>query len=121
MSCAQLLSCVQLFETPWTVAHQAPLSMGFPRQEYWSGLPSPFPGDLTDPGIKPASSALAGGFFTTEPPGNPVRMCAAATAKSLQSCPTLCNPIDGSPRGSSVPGILQARTLEWVAISFSNA
>ena len=45
---------------------------------------------------------------------------AAAAAKSLQSCPTLCNPIDGSPPGSSVPGILQARTLEWVAISFSN-
>ena len=46
---------------------------------------------------------------------------AAAAAKSLQSCPTLCNPIDGSPPGSSVHGILQARTLEWVAISFSNA
>ena len=46
---------------------------------------------------------------------------AAAAAKSLQSCPTLCNPIDGSPRGSPVPGILQARTLEWVAISFSSA
>ena len=46
---------------------------------------------------------------------------AAAAAKSLQSCPTLHNPTDGNPRGSSVPGILQARTLEWVAISFSNA
>ena len=46
---------------------------------------------------------------------------AAAAAKSLQSCPTLCDPIDGSPSGSNVPGILQARTLEWVAISFSNA
>ena len=46
---------------------------------------------------------------------------AAAAAKSLQSCPTLCDPIDGSPPGSLVPGILQARTLEWVAISFSNA
>ena len=46
---------------------------------------------------------------------------AAAAAKSLQSCPTLCNPVDGSPPGSSIPGILQARTLEWVAISFSNA
>ena len=45
----------------------------------------------------------------------------AATAKSLQSCPTLCDPVDGSPPGSPVPGILQARTLEWVAISFSNA
>ena len=46
---------------------------------------------------------------------------AAAAAKSLQSCPTLCNPIDGSPPGSPIPGILQARTLEWVAVSFSNA
>ena len=53
---------------PWTVAHQAPLSMGFPRQEYWSGLPLPPPRDLTDPGVEPASlvsPALAGGFFTT--------------------------------------------------------
>ena len=61
-------SCVQLFATPWTVAHQAPLSVGFSRQEYWSGLPCPSPGDLSDPGIKPAflmSPALADGFFTT--------------------------------------------------------
>ena len=50
-----------------------------------------------------------------------INMLAAATAKSLQSCPTLCDPIDGGPPGSPVPGILQARTLEWVAISFSNA
>ena len=48
-------------------------------------------------------------------------VCEHAAAKSLQSCPTLCNPIDGSPPGFSVPGILQARTLEWVAIAFSNA
>ena len=54
--------------TPWTVAHQAPLSTGFPRQEYWSGLPFPSPGDLPNPGIEP-SSALAGRFFTVEPPG----------------------------------------------------
>ena len=60
-------------------------------------------------------------FFITEPPRKPKDMHAAATAKSLQSCPTLCDPIDGSPPGSPVPGILQARTLEWVAISFSNA
>ena len=52
---------------------------------------------------------------------NDAGMSAAAAAKSLQSCPTLCNPTDGSPSGSPVPGILQARTLEWVAISFSNA
>ena len=50
-----------------------------------------------------------------------LRYAAAAAAKSLQSCPTLCDPIDGSPPGSPAPGILQARTLEWVAISFSNA
>ena len=56
------LSCIQLFETPWT--HQAPLSMGFSRQEYWSGLPFPPPGDFPDPGIEPVSPALAGGFFT---------------------------------------------------------
>ena len=52
---------------------------------------------------------------------NNLRYADAAAAKSLQSCPTLCNPIDGSPPGSTVLGILQARTLEWVAISFSNA
>ena len=50
-----------------------------------------------------------------------ITLYAVAAAKSLQSCPTLCNPIDGSPPGSPVPGILRARTLEWVAISFSNA
>jgi len=60
------------FATPWTVALQAPLSMGFPRQEYWSGLPFPPPEDLPDPGIGPASPALAGRFFSTEPPGKPM-------------------------------------------------
>ena len=99
--------------------------MGFSRQEYWSGLPFPSPGDLPNPGIKPtslASPALASGFCTTAAPGKPKEGFAAATAaKSLQLCPTLYVPIEGSPPGSSVPGILQARTLEWVAISFSNA
>ena len=59
------------FATPWTVAHQAPLSMGFPSQEYWSGLPFPSPEDLPSLGIKPVSPVLAGRFFTAEPPGNP--------------------------------------------------
>ena len=62
-----VLSHVQLFTVPWTVARQAILSMGFPRQDYWSGLPLPIPGDPPDPGTEPASSvapALAGGFFT---------------------------------------------------------
>ena len=57
------------FTIPWTVACQDPLSIGFPRQVYWSGLPIPLPGDLTGPGIEPSSPALVGGFFTTEPPG----------------------------------------------------
>ena len=60
------------FATPWTVARQALLSIGFPRQEYWSGLPFPPLGNLPNPGIEPTSSALAGGFFTTEPPGKPI-------------------------------------------------
>ena len=62
----QSISLVQLFMTLSTVARQPPLSMGFPRQEYWSGLPFPSPGDLPDSGIKPPSPALAGIFFTTE-------------------------------------------------------
>ena len=63
------LSRVRLFATPWTVAYQAPLSMGFSRQEYWSGLPFPSPGDLPDPGIEPWSPALQADALTSEPPG----------------------------------------------------
>ena len=72
---AQLISHVQLFATPWNIAHRAPLSTGLSRQEYCSGLPFPSPGDLPDPGIKPKSTAshvLEGGFFTTgKLPGKP--------------------------------------------------
>ena len=98
--------------------------MEFLKQEMWSGLLFPFPEDIPDPGVKstsPAPPALAGGFFTTgkkSHKGSPLPLIAA---KSLQLCPTLCDPIDSSPLGSPIPGILQARTLEWVAISFSNA
>ena len=60
------------FVTPWTVAHQAPLSMGFPRQEYWSGLSFSSPGDLPDPGIETVSPALASRFFIAEPSGKPL-------------------------------------------------
>ena len=69
-----MLSHVRLFATPWTVAPQTPLSMGFPRQKIWSGLPFPAPKSLPDPRIKPmspASPALAGRFFMTIPPGKP--------------------------------------------------
>ena len=67
VACAQLLSCVQLFATPWTVACQAPLSVGFPRQEYWSGLPFPSLGTLPDPGIKHRSPTLQADSLPYEP------------------------------------------------------
>ena len=70
------LSCIRLCEIPWTIAHQAPLFMEFSRQEYWSELLFPTPGDLPDPGIKLLSLvflALAGGFFTTAPPRKPIK------------------------------------------------
>ena len=152
-------------------AHQAPPSMGFSRQEYWSGVPpggalficawhfclhvcehphrnallrwliflslllllvgglhSPLIPTSICPGMAAAITSLAKGALSLlSPPGHSrhegqtVPLQVRAAAKSFQSCPTLCDPRDGSPPGSSVPGILQARTLEWVAISFSNA
>ena len=86
-----LLSCfshVQLCATPQTAAHEAPPSLGFSRQEHWSGLPFPSP-------MRGSESEVA------------------------QSCPTLSDPMDCSPPGSSVHGIFQARVLEWGAIAFS--
>ena len=69
MSLVKLLSRVRLFVIPWTVVHQASLSMGFSRQEYWSRLPFPSPGDLPDPGIEPRSPALQADALPSEPPG----------------------------------------------------
>ena len=169
-SCHTFCNPMQPHGTPWNPkgTHQVPLSMGFSRQEYWSGLPWPPPWDLPNPGIEPRYLALqedslpsepsvlvvqshptlcnpidysppgssVHGIFQArilewvaisfpEPPGKPkycsAAAAAAATVKSLQWCLTLCDPTDSSPPGSPVPGILQARTLEWVAISFSNA
>ena len=68
------LSCVQLFATPWTVAYQAPPSMGFSRQECWSGLPFPSPGDLPNPGIEPGSPALQADTLPSEPPMQETRI-----------------------------------------------
>ena len=91
------LSRVRLVTTPWTVAFQAPLSMGFSRQEYWSGLPFPLPGELPDPGIEPGSPALEANALTSEPPGKPlllrlllsrfsrVRLCAAPETAAHQA------------------------------------
>ena len=68
----KLFSRVRLFATLWTVAYQAPPSMKFSRQEYWSGLPFPSPGDLPDPGTEPGSPALEADTLTSEPPGKPL-------------------------------------------------
>ena len=87
-----VLGHVRLFVAPRTVAHQAPLSLGFFRQGHWSGLPFPSP--------------MHERKSESEVP---------------QSCPTLCDPMDCSPPGSSVHGIFQARVLEWVAIAFSKS
>ena len=96
------LSSVRLFATPWTVAYQAPPSMGLSRQDYWSGLPFPSPGDLPDPGIEPGSPTLEAAALTSEPPGKPL-VLRRVTAKGAHgeddgtplqySC--LENPMDG--------------------------
>ena len=117
-----VLSCfshVRLFATLWTVACQAPLSIGFSRQEYWSGLPCPPPGDLPNPCL--LFPELAGRFFTLRHLGSPVNITCKIHYQVArgQLCPTLCHPVDCSLPGSSVHRILQARILEGVAMSFS--
>ena len=84
---AKSLSPVWLFATPWTVAYQAPPSMGFSRQEYWSGLPFPSPGDLPYPGIEPRSPAFQANALTSEPPGKPMEnmICFQFFVDRLQS------------------------------------
>ena len=98
--------------------------MVFSRPEYWSGSPFPSPGELPNPGIKPRSPTLQVDSLPAEPyrkaKNTGVGAAAAAAAKSLQSCPTLCDPMDCSPPGSSIHGIFQARVLEWRAIAFSD-
>ena len=85
----KLLSHVRLFATPWTVAYQASTSVGFSRQEYWSGLPFPSPGDLPDPGIEPRSPALEADTLTSEPPGKPSSQITLAQYGSPRDSNTL--------------------------------
>ena len=96
-----MLSRVRLFANLWTVAHQAPLSMGFSRQEYWSRLPFPSPGDLPNSGIEPTSLPLAGGFFTTEPSGKCVCVCVYCVCVDMcvYVC-MICVCLGGFPGGS---------------------
>ena len=86
--------------TSWTVAHQAPLSMGFPRQEHWSGLPFPSPREFPDPGIEPESPSLAGGFFIMEPPGKPFSTQGERPESGLVEMPLICT----SPVWGQCPG-----------------
>ena len=92
MCCLATKSCPNLCQV-----HKTPLSMGFPRQEHWSGLPFPSPGDLPDPGIKPTSPALGSGFFTAKPPRKPPRIKCCSVAKS---CLALCHPVNCNMRAS---------------------
>ena len=121
--CACVLSRfshVWLFGTPWTLACQAPLSMGFARQEYCSGLLSTPLGDLPDPGIKstsPAAPALQGTFFVSVPPGKPLFTKYQVSGNPLQ-CSCLENPRDGGAWWAAVYGVAQSRTrLKWLSSS----
>ena len=98
-----VLSCVGLFTTPQTKVHQAPLSLGFSRQEYWSGLPFPSPGDLSHPGTEPASPALVGGFLTT-----------SATWEALQ---VICSALN--PHRLIIPGPRHGRILSFLKTDFA--
>ena len=123
------LSRVQLFATTWTVAYQAPLSMGFSRQEYWSGVPFPSPEDLPNPGIEAGSPILHTDTSPSELPRKSIWKRAAynflvtiirvTVDVHAQSNLTLCDQMGCSLPGSSVHGISQVRILQWVAISFS--
>ena len=107
MVCVCLLSrfsCIRLFVTQWTEALQTPLSIGFFRQEYWSGLPCPPPRDLPHAGIEPVpltSPALAGGLPLV-PPGKPTPLVSVQFSSVAQLCPTLCDPMSRSTPGLPV-------------------
>ena len=113
------LSHVRLFATPWTVAHQVPLSVEFSRQEYWSGLPFPSAGDLPEPGIEPLSPALQANL--SKPPGAPAANCNISSVQFssvTQSCPIICDPMNHSTPGLPVhhqlPESTQPMSIESV-------
>ena len=92
------LNHVSPFVTPWTVALQVPLSMGFSRQEYWSGLPCLPPGDLPNPGVVPMSPALQADCLPSEPPGKP---SSSSRCLATKLCPTLYDPVDCRQRSQA--------------------
>ena len=119
------LSHVRLFATPWTVAYQAPLSMEFSRQEYWSGLPFPSPGYLPDPGIEPGSPTLQADALPSEPPGKPIdgvfvpSAVLSAAAVGVSSSELRCSrgvwtrrePVDFPRRGASFLFVCEVQIL----------
>ena len=116
-----MLSRVQLFAAPWTVAHQTPLSMIFSRQKYWSGLPFPSPRDLPHLGIESVSPALQADSLPTEPPGKPLLLLlfspSAQFSSTAQLCPNLCDPMErsmpGLPVHHKLPEFTQTH-VHWV-------
>ena len=115
-----LFSHVQFFATLWTISHQAPLSVGFSRQAYWSGVPFSSPGDLPYPGIEPASPvspALKVDSLPAEPPGKPRlnHLSSVQFSSVAQSCPTLCDPMNlstpGLPVHHQLPEFTQTHAL----------
>ena len=113
------LSCVRLFATPRTVAYQALPSAGFSRQEYWSRLPFPSPGDLPDPGIEPRSPALQPDTLLSEPPGKSMAVLGEGNGSPLL-CSCLENPRDRGAWWAAVYGFAQSRTrLKWPSSSMA--
>ena len=104
------LSRVQLFETPWTVTYQALLSMGFSRQEYWSGLPFPSPGDLPDPAIELGSPALQADALLSEPPGTWVQilMLPRVGCRLSHTAQLLWTPVPSPAPGNNMPSCERA-------------
>ena len=117
--CVRSLSSIRLLAASWTVARQALLSMEFSRQEYWSGLLFPLPGESSGPRDRTQGSCVS--WIGKRSLHHYCLYCRLSESESevSQSCPTLCNPMDCGLPGSSVHGISQARVLEWIAISFS--
>ena len=113
-SIVKLLSRVRLFATPWTVAYQASPSMGFSRQEYWSGLPFPSPGDLPDPGIEPGSPALEADALTSEPPGKPKSYSWLKWMKCSVEAPLLAT----GHHSFGIPDLGHARIAELFPLDF---
>ena len=121
---AQSCSCVHLFAARWTEAHQAPLSMGFSRQEYWVGCHALLQGIFLTQELNLGLPHCRQILYHLRHQGSPCssklgHKCGVGLVS--KPCLTLCDPMDCSPLGSSVHGILQARILEWVAVSFSRA